>query len=174
MKQHTIWDSNGWLDILDDETWKNEYIAEYYPEYLEDEDKLMDLAIQLNNDYLDDEKVNLDYPCILIAIGEVGLWHGYYSGYQIGENLNECFRMSGVNGDYSCRIYVEGQTLKGDFAHHDCPMGYTLNFYIIERKPENDNFIERLYNDDVDAITPSMVKRYLRSAGRKVKEVYGF
>ena len=71
-KEHTIW-QNEHLDLED---W-SEDLKEYYPDATEDE--LYPIMIETNNDYLDDERANLDKvvaPNGILCVAKFGLWDG--------------------------------------------------------------------------------------------------
>ena len=70
-EKHIIW-SNYFLDYDD---WKDD-LEEQYPDLSEDE--RISLMYEINNDYLGDERMNLniqlDRP--ILVIGDLGLWNG--------------------------------------------------------------------------------------------------
>ena len=92
-KRHVIW-SDIHLNLDD---WRED-IIEDYPEYKDSEERLTELMYERNAEYLDDERINLDYifskPIIVIA--DLGLWYGRRSGYRIIEsgNLSDCLYTS--------------------------------------------------------------------------------
>ena len=96
--RHVIW-SNDNLDFERD--WKDDLSAQY-PDHTEDE--LLSLMYDLNNEYLDDERVNLNItlsrPILIIA--DLGLWNGRRSGYAEikSRNIRDCL--------YSESDYVNG------------------------------------------------------------------
>lgn len=76
-QRHLIWSNYD----LDYEDWRDD-LEEDHPELTEDE--RMALMYEINNRYLDDERVNLniqlDQPILVIA--DLGLWNGRRTGYQ--------------------------------------------------------------------------------------------
>ena len=93
-KNITIW-SNTNLNV---DEWKEEY-----KEYLEingldndsnDENKLYEYMIETNNDYLFDERQNLDiqFSQPIIVIGDLGRWNGRVTGYKdiLSGNIKDC------------------------------------------------------------------------------------
>ena len=86
-QRHLIW-SNFDLDYED---WRDDLEAEY-PELSEQE--RMDLMHEINNNYLDDERANLNIllgqPILIIA--DLGLWTGRHMGYKEIEsgNIRDC------------------------------------------------------------------------------------
>ena len=77
MEKKVIWSNYN----LDYEDWKD-FFDDEYPDL--DEDKRIDLMYELNNVYLDDERMNLDIPVSeeIIVLGDLGLWNGRKSGYK--------------------------------------------------------------------------------------------
>lgn len=114
-----IW-SNRNLDTRD---WKDDYISMFgLTEENYDEDKLYDWMVETNDSYLDDERYNLNISVgdEILVIGDLGLWNGRRSGYQIIEsgNLADCLYPS--DGCGQNEWYVDGD---GEFrstqSHHD-------------------------------------------------------
>ena len=66
MKKKVIWSNYN----LDYEDWKD-FFDDEYPDL--DEDKRIDLMYELNNEYLDDERMNLDIPVSeeIIVLGDL-------------------------------------------------------------------------------------------------------
>ena len=75
MKKKVIWSNYN----LDYEDWKD-FFDDEYPDL--DEDKRIDLMYELNNEHLDDERMNLDIPVSeeIIVLGDLCLWNGRKSG----------------------------------------------------------------------------------------------
>ena len=86
-QRHLIWSNYD----LDYEDWRDD-LEEDHPELTEDE--RMALMYEINNRYLDDERVNLniqlDQPILVIA--DLGLWNGRRTGYQeiSSGNIRDC------------------------------------------------------------------------------------
>lgn len=74
-QKHIIWSSDP-----DYEDWRDD-LEEQYPELSEQE--RMELMVEQNNDYLDDERCNLNIqlsrPILLIA--DIGRWDGRYAAH---------------------------------------------------------------------------------------------
>ena len=105
MVKHVIW-SNLNLNLDD---WK-EWLLEDHPNIdPDDEDALYRLIVDTNNDYLDDERCNLDIQLSqpILVIADLGLWHGRRMGYKEIEsgNIRDCL--------YDPNEYVEMSTLSG-------------------------------------------------------------
>ena len=90
-ENHVIW-SNYDLDLDD---WRDDLQAEY-PEKSEDE--LYALMTEINDGYLDDARANLDLqqPCEIILIADIGRWNGRFPGYQEikSGNIKDCLHTS--------------------------------------------------------------------------------
>lgn len=76
-EKHEVW-SDMDLDLDD---WRDD-LREEYPEL--DEDGLYAKMLELNADYLDDERGNLKQPIggSLLIIADLGLWNGRHQGYR--------------------------------------------------------------------------------------------
>ncbi len=164
--EFVIW-SNEYLDWND---WK-EAFDEDYSECSEDEKyRLME---DLNGDYLDDERMNMDVTVgtPIIVIADIGKWDGRHTGYREIEsgNLKDCLytELDGVtwyvdkNGDF-----------RMDGYHHD---GH--NYYLYRRYKENadpdaiENFKEKILDhtltqQDIDSVTVRL--------GDDISKIYGF
>ena len=110
-QKHIIWSSDP-----DYEDWRDD-LEEQYPELSEQE--RMELMVEQNNDYLDDERCNLNIqlsrPILLIA--DIGRWDGRYPGYAeiIHTDILEYSRktVSGRN-----RTYADGFAVFRLFRHY--------------------------------------------------------
>lgn len=201
MNKHIIWS-----DDINIDDWKD-YIKDCYDSYIKDDegypfrDELekyfdstdspsfdeflkkynceIDMQIHnLNDTYLDDERMNLNIETEgrIICIAELGLWDGRKQGYSYeGNNISSCLR-SHVRGMSNMEFYVEkeGRILefKAIESHHDGTNYYTYR----ELKPDLSdtqfaNFESKLYNGEA---TKSDIGRYTRSLGEKIQKVYGF
>ena len=75
--RHIIWSNYA----LDYEDWRDDLEAEY-PDLTEEQ--RIALMYEINGDYLDDERTNLNIQLSgpILVIGDLGLWHGRRSGYK--------------------------------------------------------------------------------------------
>ena len=166
---HTIWQN---ID-LDYEDWRVD-LEEYYPDkdgY--DDDYRHERMYEINNDYLDDERSNLDIyvDCGIIAIADLGLWDGRRVGYEeMGNTLSDC--LYSEDCDY-IRWYVDEY---GDFRmtgyHHD---GTNQVLYRAWREGLSDyqkeTFLDKCYEGKV---TKADISRYTRRLGDDIAQVYGW
>jgi hypothetical protein len=160
-----------WSDIaLDYEDWRGDLEAEH-PDMSEDE--RMALMHEINADYLDDERMNLDIqlPREILIFADLGLWNGRFSGYKVVEsgNVKDCLFS---DCDYN-EWYVDA---KGDMRckaiHHD-----GTNYYLYRAVRENatDEQVERL-KDLVyhGRATRWDIERVTERLGDKIGDVYGW
>ena len=84
---YLIWTNHD----LDYEDWREDLEAEY-PELSEDERYYK--MLEINGDYLDDERANLNIQLSqpILVIADLGLWTGRHSGYKEIEsgNIRDC------------------------------------------------------------------------------------
>ena len=76
-ERHIIWTDYG----LDYEDWRDDLEADY-PDLSEDE--RISLMYEINGDYLDDERANLNVQLSqpILVVGDLGLWNGRRMGYK--------------------------------------------------------------------------------------------
>jgi hypothetical protein len=172
--RHMIW-SNLNIDV---EEWKDGY-----KEYLEinglpvdDDDitdeKILDYAIETNNEYLDFERLNIgmDLPADIIAIADIGTWQGRVMGYKkIGYNIKNCLS---TDCDYA-EWYVDRYgNLRFTGHHHD---GTNYILYRMFRpeltEEQRENFANKVYYGKV---TNTDIARYTVRIGDYVGKVHGW
>lgn len=170
MKKHIIW-SNMNLDIED---WREDYKEscenndmEYDPN---DEYAIYEWMMETNNEYLDDERMNLNKVVDgrILVIGNLGLWNGRVQGYKIiGSGkisdilYSEC--------DYA-EWYGDGYNIRSVGVHHD---GRNYAEYRVIREDRN---IENLLDDIYDGkeISRAKLNYYTKSLYPAVAKVYGW
>ena len=88
--RHIIW-SNRSLDVDD---WREDYKAFLEANKLDDEQGLYEWMVETNDDYLPDERVNLNVQLSrpIIVIGDIGRWNGRVMGYKDipSGNIRDC------------------------------------------------------------------------------------
>lgn len=165
----TIWQN---YDIdPDDPCWK-EFFDEEYPD-TNDEER-WELAVDMNWDYLEDERMNLDKELYgqIVMIGSIGRWNGTFSGYTIkkAHNLADCLEFMD-SCDYA-EWYVEDGELRSNQTHHDgtnhvmyrlLPSG--LPAEICEKLDEEDFTLDDLM-EWTESLAPYVAKVY----GWKIEE----
>ena len=173
-KRHVIW-SNHNLDIEDG--WR-----EAYAEFLEingldkdpnDEGAIYEYMLETNDDYLGDERMNLNIqlsqPIIIIAV--LGLWNGRVSGYKEIEsgNIADCLTRQ---QDYDTWYVDEEGDLRCDSVHHDGTNRLLYRVFKDDVSEEQmDDLKEKIYEGkvtqaDIDAVT--------RRLGDEIAKVYGW
>ena len=164
----TIW-SNINLDLKDWDFSEEEY--ERGEKFTEDEK--WELVEEMNAEYLDDERINLDIETEedIIAIGDLGLWHGRVSAYKeiLGRNISEILYCDEPYAEW----YVDGYgNLRGTMIHHD---GRNYILYREWRKglssEQKENFLEKIYRGKA---TKKDVSRYTTALGKYVRRAYGY
>ena len=114
-QKHLIWSNYA----LDYEDWRADLEADY-PELSEDD--RVALMYEINSDYLDDERANLniqlDQPILVIA--DLGLWTGRHIGYREIEsgNIRDCL-YSNRDIEYSTWFVDKLGDLRCEAVHHD-------------------------------------------------------
>lgn len=163
---HVIW-SNIDLNLED---WKED-LAEDYPDA--DDYELYQIMVDMNNDYLQDERFNLDIwmPHAILVIADLGLWNGRRSGYKEirSGNIADCLE-SGC--DYA-EWYVDEL---GDFRckaiHHD-----GTNYYLYRvwkdgvTDSQRDSLKDKIYRGEA---TRADITRLTKRLGDDIAEVYGW
>ena len=158
--KHVIW-SNDYEQI---DAIAQDIIAEE-PDVLEDE--AFCRAEALNDDYLADERANLNkyIEKPIIIIGTLGLWNGMRHGWrrmEEGSNLNKIFDTS--CGDY-VTWYVEDGELMCEDIHHDGTNHYT---YRTIKDGISDWELSELVAEGKD------IRELTEPMGHYVAEIYGW
>lgn len=173
MKKRIIW-SNTDLNIED---WRNGYkehleINEIYDKDPDDEDAIYNWMVETNDEYLSDERMNLDKKLDgkILIIADLGLWNGRKQGYKIvGANLNEIFNINS-RGFYYAEFYGDGHNIRGTEYHHD---GTNYYLYRVIREGRNiDKLLKAIYEGE--EITSSKLNYYTKSLYKDVANVYGW
>ena len=159
-----------WTDLIDYEDWRTDMEAEY-PD--EDERYRIDRAYEINDEYLDDERVNLNIKLNrdIIVIADLGLWNGRKTGYKEirSRNIADCLYS---RDDYMTWYVDERGDLRGDGVHHDGTNHYLYRVYkdnVTAR--QIDNFHEKLYTGTA---TEKDIERVTRRLGDEIGAVYGW
>lgn len=164
--EHTIWQN---ID-LDFEDWRAD-LEEQYPN-LSEEERIQKMY-EINDDYLDDERVNLNVQLSepILVIADIGRWNGRFDGYREipSGNIKDCL----YTGMDMCRWYVDKY---GDFRataiHHD-----GSNYYLYRAYKENvtdtqkENLKYKIYEGKA---TRADITRITRRLGDDIAKVYGF
>lgn len=160
--KHIIW-SNMNLDLDD---WRDDILAEH-PDY--DEDECCELMYRINDDYLDDERVNLsiqfDNPILVIA--DIGRWDGRYSGYKEIDsgNVADCLYTDCGFAEW----YIEDGDMRGIGIHHD-GRNY-MRYRVWKPYVDHDELLDKLYEGTA---TEEDIQKYTESIAPYVCNVYGW
>ena len=171
--RHIIW-SNMNLEA--------DYWRDSYKEYVEingldddpdDENKLYEYMVEANDDYLSDERRNLDIQLSqpIIVIGDLGRWNGRVTGYKMIDsgNIKDCLY---ADTDYTEWYVDKYGDLRADAVHHD-----GANYYLYRAFKDGvtdtqiENLQDKIYNGKV---TRADITRVTKRLGDKIAEVYGF
>ena len=163
---HLIW-SNYHLDLDD---WRTA-LLEDHPDAAESE--LYQMMYDLNNDYLADERINLNIQLgrPILVIGDIERWNGRVPGYkeiQSG-NIRDCLYS---DTDYSTWYVDRKGDLRCDAIHHDGSNHYLYRAY----KPgATEAQIERLKEKIYDGVaTRADIARVTQRLGDEIGKVYGW
>ena len=170
MSKHIIW-GNINLNIED---WRDGY-----KEYLEmngmdgdpdDEDSIYKWMCETNNDYIYDERANLNKKMDgrILVIADLGLWNGRRNGYQIIESRN-IGDILYADCDY-VEWYGDGYNIRCTAHHHDGTNYY--EYRIIREDRGIDNLLNAIYRGE--EITRKKLNYYTKSLYKEVANVYGW
>ena len=165
-QKHLIWSNYA----LDYEDWRADLKADY-PKLSEDD--RMALMYEINSDYLDDERANLniqlDQPILVIA--DLGLWTGRHIGYKEIEsgNIRDCL-FSDRDIEYSTWFVDKLGDLRCEAIHHD-GTNYLLyrTYKPGVRESQIDLLKEKLY---FGTATRADITRITRRLGDEIGKVY--
>lgn len=171
--RHIIWSNMN----LEADDWRDSY-----KEYLEingldddpdDENKLYEYMVEANDDYLSDERQNLDiqFSQPIIVIGDLGRWNGRVTGYKMIDsgNIKDCLY---ADTDYTEWYVDKYGDLRADAVHHD---GANYYLYRVFKDGVTDTQIENLQDKIYNGkVTRADITRVTKRLGDKIAEVYGF
>ena len=165
--RHIIWSND-----IDYDDWRED-LEEQYPDLTEAE--RMEQMYELNGDYLDDERSNLDIQLSrpILVVGDLGLWHGRRMGYKEipSGNIRDCL-YSERDMDHSTWYVDKNGDFRCDTIHHD-----GTNHYLYRAYKENvseaqiDRLKEKLYSGTA---TRADVTRVTKRLGDEIGRVYGW
>ena len=174
-KKHTIWsnlnlETKDWEEGYRENLEMNGFSEDEISEELTDE-KILDFAIETNDEYLDDEKLNLDIdlPADIIAIADVGRWNGRVMGYKIiGNNIKDCL----TSGCEYAEWYVDAYgNLRFTGYHHDGTNNVLYRMFRPLSDEQRENFTNKIY---FGKVTNADISRYTVRIGDYIADVYGW
>lgn len=165
-QRHVIWSNRD----LDYEDWR-EWLEVEYPDCTEEE--RVNLMIDINRDYLLDERANLDIDTgnTILVIADLGLWNGRRKGFREIEsgNIKDCL-YSG--NDYSTWFVDEQGEFRCDDVHHDGVNHYCYRVFKEGVTEEQMHDLEtRIF---LGTATQLVIDRYTRPLGETISRVYGW
>lgn len=163
-KACVIWSSDVNID-----DWRD-FISKEYGEVSEDE--LYRLAEEMNAEYLEDERMNLDIRVSegIVCIGDLGLWNGRRTGYKlIGDNISKC-----LYSDEEClEWYVdEYGDLRCTASHHD-----GTNYFLYRKWKKNISESRKEWLLDLiyeGKATKKDISSCTSRLGDEIADIYGF
>lgn len=171
--RHIIW-SNRSLDVDD---WREDY-----KEFLEaneldddpnDEQALYEWMVETNDDYLSDERMNLNVQLSqpIIVIGDIGRWNGRVMGYKMIDsgNIKDCLYSDTDMTEWYVDRYGD---LRADAVHHDGTNHYLYRVFKDTASPEQiERLQEKIYYGKA---TRADITRVTKRLGDEIAAVYGF
>lgn len=138
-----------------------------------DENALYDWMIDTNDNYLNDERINLDIQLTqpIIVIGDLGRWNGRVMGYKMIEsgNIKDCLYSDTDFTEWYVDRYGD---LRADAAHHD---GTNYYLYRVFKEGVTESQIERLQEKIyMGKATRADITRVTRRLGDEIGRVYGW
>jgi hypothetical protein len=138
-----------------------------------DEDELVQKMYEINAEYLDDERANLDIQCNtdIIVFGNIGRWNGRAHGYKIIEsgNIKDClYSECDINEWYVDR---DGDLCSTQIHHDGRNYLYYRKFKDDLSSDDREAFLDKFYEgkatqDDIDRVTDKL--------GGIIAQVYGW
>lgn len=168
IERHVIW-SNVHLDLDD---WRS-FLTESYPELSGNEDRLYEKMHEVNMEYLNDERQNLDiqFPQPILVIGDIERWSGHVQGYKMvnSGNIRDCLYSDTDMTEW----YVDKNgDLRANAIHHD---GMNHYLYRVFKRGVTEAQIENLQNRIYRRrATRADITRLTQRLGDSIAAVYGF
>lgn len=173
IERHVIW-SNMNLDLDD---WRGDMREQLEmngtnPDDIT-EDMLYEEMVQVNEDYLYDERDNLNVqlsePIIIIA--DLGRWNGRFQGYKMIDsgNIRDCLYS---DTDYAEWYVDKNGEFKAEAAHHDGQNHYLYRVFKDGVSVEQiEDLQDKIYSGTVTKVD---IDRVTRPLGMDIAKVYGF
>ena len=163
---HLIWSNYA----LDYEDWRDDMEAEY-PGLSEDERYCK--MLEINRDYLDDERMNLNIQLSqpILVIADLGLWTGRHSGYKeiLSGNIRDCLYSE---YDYTTWYVDKAGDFRCDDVHHDGTNHYLYRVFKESATDEQrEDLLDKIYRG---IATQTDIDRVTRRLGDEIGRVYGW
>lgn len=166
-ERHIIWSN---VDLDYERYWKADMETEY-PDMTEDE--RIEMMYELNADYLNDERMNLDIQLNtpILVLGDLGLWNGRFQGYKMIEsgNIKDCLYSQGDKSEW----YVDDKgDLHCDDFHQD---GANHYLYRAVKGDITEGQLEALLNDIyMGKDCTAEIAWFTERIGDEIGRVYGW
>lgn len=159
-----------WTNDVDYDDWRDDLEAEY-PDMTEQQ--RIKVMYGTNNDYLDDERSNLNIKLNrdILVIADLGLWNGRRSGYKElnSSNIRDCLY---DDGDFVTWYVDKLGDLRCDSTHHD---GTNHLLYRVYKDDASNEQIENLkWKLYCGKATRKDITRVTRRLGDEIAAVYGW
>ncbi len=171
--RHVIW-GNIHLDLDD---WRGDMREQLEMNGTAPEDitesMLYDEMVRVNEDYLYDERDNLNVQLSqpIIVIADIGRWNGRFLGYKMIESgkINDCLYS---DTDYAEWFVDKDGEFKADAIHHDGQNHYLYRVFKDGVSAEQiEDLQDKIYSRTV---TKADIDRVTRPIGEDIAKVYGF
>jgi len=162
-KERVIWDSEIRL-----EDWKD-FLKEEHPEVTDEYEQYV-LCAELNDEYLDDERMNLDIELDnqILCIADLGFWNGRRSAYKIIHSGNIKDILSSETE--IAKWYSDGYNVKCRATHHDGTNYY--EYREIRKGKDIEKLLDKLYHGE--PVSRKTLNYYTKSILPHVAKVYGW
>lgn len=163
-KRHIIW-SNLNLEL---DEWKDD-LKEEYP--LLDDEALYEKMHEINDEYLLDERKNLDIELErpILVIADLGLWNGRHLGYKEirSANIKDCL-YSDVD---MIEWFIDSKgDLRANAVHHDGINHYLYREYGDISDEKIQYLLDKIYEGKV---TKRDIQNLTKPIGKEIAKVYG-
>ncbi len=137
------------------------------------EDMLYQEMVRVNDDYLYDERDNLNVQLSepIIVIADLGRWNGRFLGYKMIESgkISDCLYS---DTDYAEWYVDKDGEFKADAIHHDGRNKYMYRVFKDNATEEQiEDLQDKIYSGTV---TQADIDRVTRPLGKDIAKVYGF
>lgn len=170
--EHTIFKSYGAMSLAEmneEEKSARECLVENGIEEPSEDDIMHEVYDHEEMWYNDEKDYNLNKTLNgrVIAIADIGLWHGRRTGYKLlGHNLNEVLDFCSC--DY-INVYYDQYNVKADMYHHDGT--HHVEYRELREDTNYDVLLDALYNQE--PVSREMIRKYTKSLRPYFKEIYG-
>ena len=157
--------------------WSSEIDLSYWSDFIVeectdmDENEVYQYISEINWEYLEDERRNLDIVLdhTIIAIADMGLWNGRVQGYRTIDSCNIKDLLDLKSYDDG-EFYSDGKDVRSNLYHHDSV--HHMLYREIRDESKLDDFTNWIYSGR--ELTRQQIGYYTRSIAPHVAKVYGW